>query len=615
MLTILLGTVLLLVASVLLTLVLRVRGAVPFGLAVLTIASSIVVLGTLVVSAFDAYRAEPMLLFQAAVAIAAFVLWLVTTGSRPSWPLILRLPSRATLVRASREHRTIALMAVAACVAALVELLLVLTVAPNTWDGLMYHLSRVALWLQSESVFHMDGGTVWQTDHQANGEFIYGWTMLLSGGDVFVGMVQWIAAIACAAAVYWGARILRFARVEAVFAAAVFYTFPQIVTQATSTYIDLQAALFVAIFALFAYRGYRQRSRSDVLVAGLAMGVGIGIKATVIIAVPGLAVLAVVGLRRIKPDWRFIVVSLAVIALASAVLGSSRYIQNMTETGSPEGDAASGGVARTEPLLQSFEQIAWTFVDIPGLNGTLPDQVLREGTVRVFPDGTDPGPAYVSEDYVAFGPIGWLVLVPLVLWFAFARRSPLDRRLAAIAALLYVIVHATLVETYHWAPHTLVTGVLIASPLLAWTARVAWLRHLVALLALFTLSVILVQNARKPLWPTWSPGLDRAVQQGIPYEWGSNVANYDAMLPADARVLFIGPASNTWDYPVFGPSLNRYVYRLESNETPPASEVRNLVVAHDIDAIVWAGVVPPRGARVEDAGVIAANETDIQLLK
>ncbi len=507
-------------------------------------------------------------------------------------------------------------MAVAAIVAALVELLLALTVAPNTWDSLMYHLSRVALWIQSGSVFHTDGGSIWEVQHQANGEFIYGWTMLLSGGDRFVAITQLLAAIGCAGAVYWGARILRFNRPASVFAAAIFFTMPQIVTQASSTYVDLQAALLVATFALFAIRGYVDRSRGDIVVAALAAGVAIGVKATAVIAIPGLLIAAIVVLRvEGRPDWRFILRGLVIVAVAIAALGSSRYVKNQIEVGSPQGSAAGAGVQRSEPLLQSYEQIVWTFVDIPGLSGTLPDQILVKGSARVFPDGSDAGPAYVSEDWVSFGPVGWLVLVPLVLWFALARRSPLDRRMAAIAGILFVAVHATLVETYHWAPHTLVTGVLIASPLLAYTARFPWLRHAIAIVALFTLTVVLTQNDKKPLWPTWSPGLDRATQQGIPYEWGANVANYDKLIPEDARVLFIGTESNTWDYPAFGEDLSRFVYRLQASETPSASEVRDLVDENDIDTIVWAGIDPPPSAKTEEIGIIAAGETSVQSVR
>lgn len=592
---------------------LRIRGTVPFALAAMTIAAALVVAGTLALSAFDAYRPGAMLALEAAALLAVAAWWLA--GGRPL-PLVAPPPPPAAMWRAARANRTVAVLLAAGGVAAAIELFLGLAVAPNTYDGLMYHLSRAALWIQQGGVFGIDGGTIYETQHQPNGEFLYGWTMLLSGGDALVASVQWLAGIGCGLAVYWGARMLEFPRSAAAFAAAVFYTLPQVVVQASSTFVDLPAALFVGVFALFSLRFIRDRETGDVVVASMALGLAAGVKGTAFLALPGLLLLLWGAVRRWHPPRRTLVTGAAIVAAGALALGSSKYVENLIETGSPQGKAGND-VTRSEPLLASTGQALWTFVDAPGLDGTVVTELLDRGSEYFFDDGRDPGPGSVSEDYVSFGFVGWLLFLPLLAYFALARAQPPARRLTAWAAILFMAFHVLVVETYHFAPHTMLTGVLIGAPLLAWAWGIGWLRHLTALAALAALVPILVQNDKKPLWPSWSPGLTRTEQQGLTTSYAAGLAKADALLAPDARVAVVGPRVLTWDYPLFGPHLDRWIYRVEAypRRPPTPEQVGRWVDEHDLDAIVWAGVRPPAGAPVEGVGTIAGSRTRIELVQ
>jgi hypothetical protein len=604
------GGFLLVAAAVLAACRLRIAGAAPFALAVLTLAAALIVAATLALSAFGSYEPGAMLALQLAATIVIAAWW--ATGGRPR-PDVRPLPSPAAVRAAALRHRTVAVLVVAAGVAALVELFLGLTVAPNTYDGLMYHLSRAAMWIQDGSVFGMDGGTIYETQHQPVGEFLYAWTMLLLEGDRFAALVQWLAALGCGLVVYEGARMIGYARSAAAFAAAVFLTMPQIVVQASSTFVDLPAALFVGAFAIFAIRWLRDRAAGDLVVAALALGLAVGTKGTAFLAAPALLLLIGAEIRRVRPSPGRLAAGAAVVAAGTLLLGGSKYIENAIETGSPQG-VAGDDVTRTEPLPISAGRTLWTFVDVPGLDGTYVEEVLDDGSEYFFP-AVDPGPGFVSEDYVAFGPVGWLVLLPLLAWFAVAPGRPASHRLLAWGAILYVAAHVLVVETYHFAPHTMITGVMIGAPLLAALARVGWVRHLIGLAAIVTLIPILVHNEKKPLWPEWSPGLDRAHQQALGTVYGDALAAATDALPEDARVLFIGPRVLAWDYPFFGPGLDRYVFRVDTTEhgEPTAAEVEEWVDRYDLDAIVWATPDPPPGAK--RAGVIADTPTAIELLE
>jgi hypothetical protein len=610
MVELMIGGALVALASVLGACRLRIGGTAPFALAVLTLAAALVVAGTLALSAFDAYEAGPMLAFELIVAIAVTVWWAVGGRPRPNVPMP---PSPAAIRDAALRHRTIAVLVAAVAVAALVELFLGFAVAPNTYDGLMYHLSRAAMWIQDGSVFGMDGGTIYETQHQPNGEFLYAWTMLLLEGDRFAALVQWLAAMGCGLVVYEGARMLGYARSAATFAAALFLLMPQIVIQASSTFVDLPAALFVGVFAIFAIRWLRDRSPGDLVVGARARGRPGGPEGAAVLAAPPRRHRLGAEIRRQRPSLRLIAAGVAVVAAGALLLGGSKYVENAIETGSPQG-VAGDDVTRTEPLPISAGRALWTFIDVPGLDGTYVEEVLDDGSEYFFP-AVDPGPGYVSEDYVAFGPIGWIVLLPLLAWFALAPRRPAGHRLLAWGAILYIAAHVVVVETYHFAPHTMITGVMLGAPLLASLARFDWVRHLIGFAAIITLIPILVHNEKKPLWPTWSPGLDRPHQQALGTVYGDALAAATEALPEDARVLFIGPRVLAWDYPFFGPGLDRYVFRVDTTEQgePTEAKVNAWVDEYDLDAIVWATPDPPPQA--EPAGVIADTPTAIELLE
>ncbi len=167
----------------------------------------------------------------------------------------------------------------------------------------------------------------------------------------------------------------------------------------------------------------------------------------------------------------------------------------------------------------------WGFVDLPGFGGTLPAEITQRGHDWVWPAGEDPfNDTYVSEDGIGYGPIGLLLFLPLLAWFALAPGSPPCRRVIAVAAGSFIVAHIVVVEPYAFAMHTMVTGVLLGAPLLAWAAERAWLRHVVAAVAVVFLIPVLFQNQKKPLCPTRASGLSRAEQQSLQHDFAPALA-------------------------------------------------------------------------------------------
>ncbi len=201
--------------------------------------------------------------------------------------------------------------------------------APNSYDGLSYHLPRVERWIQQGSLRPF-------ATHDPRQLFMPSWPeyamlqfRLLSGGDHFANLVQWIGlAGACAgAAVLAGA--LGGTRTAVATAAALVATLPMAVAQASGTQTDVIAACWAVLACAYGYRLTTDDPRTrDAVLAAIALGLAMATKQTAILFA-GLALLpaAVLVVRRVRPrlwlSWVAAVV-LAVLVLAGPQLARNR---------------------------------------------------------------------------------------------------------------------------------------------------------------------------------------------------------------------------------------------------------------------------------------------------
>jgi 4-amino-4-deoxy-L-arabinose transferase-like glycosyltransferase len=100
------------------------------------------------------------------------------------------------------------------------------------------------------------------------------------------------------------ARLLDFTRAQGLFAALIWMTLPQILLQSTSIQNDIVVSVFFVISVYFLYFAFKREQRSVLLLSGLALGLAIGGKGTILIALPGLAV-AVLLLWLRRPGHHF----------------------------------------------------------------------------------------------------------------------------------------------------------------------------------------------------------------------------------------------------------------------------------------------------------------------
>lgn len=398
--------------------------------------------------------------------------------------------------------------------------------APNTWDGLTYHLPRVERWVEQE---HLQ---FWPTsvDRQL---WMAPWSgyailhlRLLTGGDRLAFLPSWLAYLGC---ILLTARLVRQlggdvrrASVGALLMAAM----PVAVLHASSVQTDLPAAFWVMCVATLAIGAWHAREVAldwrHAAWLGVAAALAMATKGTVLMAIlPWLLVYAR-ALGR-AGGARALVRPFLLGALAVLLLNGAQFSRNIDLFGSPLGDPTTRSFLQVSPLTPPTA-VANLLANvslhlgtpIPGWNGFWSTQIHRVfthvlsldvaatfqnfGQYRVMP--------FSVHESEAGNPMHLLLLLMLPgLVLLVGRVASRGATVLLVGGLTALVLHATLIQ---WQPFgaRLQLGALIWIPAgAALLMQRPWLR-----LGLITATVCaalpaLLQNALRPLIPRGERGV------------------------------------------------------------------------------------------------------------
>jgi hypothetical protein len=579
-----LAIALLATTSVLLAASLRIAGRAAFALAAGLLAAAAVVGLSILLSIANLLTPAGVLVGEAIVAVAAAGLWRRLGSPRP--PSLPR-PKPGEAWAAARRHPPLVILIVAAAVAVCLQAVLAVAVAPNESDALAYHLPRSAYWLLHHSALQYQPGQLDDPELAAppNAELLLTWTMAVSGGDRLTQLVQWATLGATALTIFAIARLLGFRRPGALWAAAIFVLLPAPLLQGATDQNDLLVAFFLLAGGYFAVRGLREGRMAEVALGAVGAGLATGTKLTAALALPA-ALLILGAVLWSRPAARRLVgPGLLALVSALAAFAAFNYVQNVLHTNTLTGFSGTpvGDFVRSDPL-HDLARVGWNLLDAPGLPvpGWLQnaaDPLARKLFHGVHGSGFSvPDPPIrtdVLEDESAYGPVGLLVLVPLVGAALLARRRPAGERLIAGGALLYGLACALALGYTPEGARYLMPAAALAAPLLARTARGprAWA---VLALALSTVPATLLTNTDKPVRPDLVGrsilDMDRLSQQTIDPTLRSIAA------PVRRLNRIVGPTApigfvrqdDFFDYLLFDPGLRRRVLPVERDEVTPA---------------------------------------------
>ncbi|HZO96775.1 MAG TPA: hypothetical protein VFB42_05335 [Gaiellaceae bacterium] len=553
---------------------------------------------TLALSPVHAVRAGWLAAAEAVLAGAAAAAW--WARGRPG------LPAPAPAVRAAaRDPLTLGALALLACVLGY-ELLLALTVPPNNWDSLTYHLARAAAWAQH-------GGIEWVAnapsdrlnEYQPLAEQENLFLFAATGTDALYAFPQYVAQLAALVAVYGAARRLGFGVRASAGSACVLATFSLVALEATTAQNDLVAASLVAAAACLALGP----AGGEWALAGAAAGLGLGAKLTTALVWPALALLAAARGRRVA------VRVAGAAAVAFAAVGMWGYVLDVAHTGHVLGYGVSRHQHTTGPSfpgsLRVGLHVLYRMLDLSSVSDALGVALAALGGAAGAAAGAAAfrggggarraalagaavalplaAPALVrgagaafsfagdmnrsaNEDYGAFGPLGAVLLLGAALWVpaAYVRGRADLRRLALALALPSFLVLLTLESEYNpfLTRFELVAAVLVA-PLVALFFRGAAASAALLAAAGAVAFVTLRDDRTKPFearpwrftqaqalgW-TWQPQVQQALGE------------YERLVPRDACVGAIVGGDEP-SFVLWGRDLDRRVSYLPALDALP----------------------------------------------
>lgn len=437
-----LAGLLVVVAAACVTARLRLGGAidraVAFGTLVVTQGElSLLISG----AAFDSLRRSTLLAVNAVVAVAA-----VMYGGRDLIAGVrgTRVPQHARLPRISPWAAILLGVAAAEVVW---RTFAVAVLPPYAWDGLSYHLTTTAEWIQRGKLV-TNPLSLCCAHYPLNTELSFVWPALLVGNDTLVDGVQIGFAMLGAVAVGGIARIASVSRTAAAAAGAIFFLTPVILAQSSTNYNDVAfTAMFLcAVFLLLRYVITDIPRTPYLLLAGLAGGFALGSKGTGLVYVGVLfaLLLGAVIAKRAKPVRGLALV--LVFCAGLVVTGGFWYGRNVVDHGNPvypfdlsvAGVQIFSGPWSVDEILSNPSQYRgesnWT-------------RVLHSWVHDATPTRGGDGFYDYEERVGGFGIVWpWLALPALVSFAVFAARRRRDLLLALILPFALIF----LLQPYQW---------------------------------------------------------------------------------------------------------------------------------------------------------------------
>ena len=313
--------------SLLFAAALRLRGLISTLLAAYLIFVSDLVLTTIALSAFREVDRTAIGVVQAVFLASAVGVWGLRVGHPPRTDA-----AAATMRSLGRSKLTLGFLVLAGVLLGY-ELLLVATAAPNNWDGFTYHLPRVAAWIQHGGIYWIANppSDILNTRQPVAEQQILFFFATLGKGRFFA-LPQYLAQVAGLVAVYGASRRLGFDARVAACTSALLATFSLVSLESTTAQNDLVAASFTIIAAYFILAG----ARAELVLAGAAVGLGLGVKLTTVFVWPVLVVL-------LWPKrWRGFALAAGGAIGGFALAGMWGYLLNLVHTGRISGESRFG---------------------------------------------------------------------------------------------------------------------------------------------------------------------------------------------------------------------------------------------------------------------------------
>lgn len=205
--------------------------------------------------------------------------------------------------------------------------------APNNWDSMTYHLSRVMHWRQNQTVAHYSTPELRQLYQNPWAEFAILHFQILAGTDRWANLVQWLAYVGNLVGVSFIAGQFGAQAPGRYLTVLVAATVPMAVLQTVTTQNDLVVSFWLVCLVSFILLVRQQAHWLHLLGVAGSLGLAVLTKGTAyIFAAPLLLWLGLLLFKQYR--WR-VWQPLGVVAVVVLLLNSGHYARNLHLFGSP----------------------------------------------------------------------------------------------------------------------------------------------------------------------------------------------------------------------------------------------------------------------------------------
>jgi hypothetical protein len=353
----------------------------------LAIIEAFVVLGVLlwfITEALGAFRAITLIGLAVSWGIAGFGAAVIAARvSRGSLRKIIAAEFSAFRRAARSLPAAFVLVLAYLLVSALILGVIAYNAAPNTWDSMTYHLSRVMHWQQNQSLAFYGTAIQRQLYFGPWAEMAILHFQILAGSDRIANFVQWFAMLGCVVGASLLAERLGGSRKAQILAALATMTLPMGILQATSTQNDYVVALWCVCFTVFVLVGLEQGGSWQLVpLAGAALGLAIVTKVTAVIYVACIGIWFAVGLVRRTGlgAWK----PLLILATMAILIAAPHSLRNYGLYGNPLGNASPQELGQYTNDSHTVPILASNFLRNIGIQLASPSEDLNRGIEAII---------------------------------------------------------------------------------------------------------------------------------------------------------------------------------------------------------------------------------------
>lgn len=284
--------------------------------------------------------------------------WGVPVGTAAAFVGLRRANLKGWITPARPDTITALLIAASAAMLLITGVVAASTLT-NTWDCWSYHLPREFYWAQQHSIAHYPAHDLRQIEMPPMAEFLGVQLMLLTKGDLWNNMIQWVALLGTAIAASTTARELGAGSRGQALAALLLIANPAALSETMNGKNDVVVTLWLMIAASLGARAWRQRrcTLGRAVLIGGAFGLALLTKGTGYIA--GLPIALAIGFGMLVAlRWRAVPIGIA-MAVVALSLNVGHWTRNQALIGNPIATPVERGgyplrnTAFTPPLIAS----------------------------------------------------------------------------------------------------------------------------------------------------------------------------------------------------------------------------------------------------------------------